>query len=80
MNVTYSKHLVISYLHRPVSTRCRGLFRTCVRCIIVAIPALSYSMGTLPGMYLHLPARVVPFILHLCIQVDLHRTLVPISA
>nr|DAV64998.1 MAG TPA: hypothetical protein [Caudoviricetes sp.] len=31
-------------------------------------------------MYLHLPVRVAPSILHLCIQVDLHRTLVPISA
>nr|DAX77027.1 MAG TPA: hypothetical protein [Caudoviricetes sp.] len=28
-------------------------------------------------MYLHLPVRVVLSILHLCIQVDLHRTLVP---
>nr|DAX73734.1 MAG TPA: 4-deoxy-L-threo-5-hexosulose-uronate ketol-isomerase [Caudoviricetes sp.] len=38
---------------------------------------LSYSPHTHPEMYLHLLVRVVSFILHLCIQVDLHRTLVP---
>nr|DAQ29744.1 MAG TPA: hypothetical protein [Caudoviricetes sp.] len=47
---------------------------------MVDISGLSYSMGTLPGMYLHPSAPVVPFILHLCIQVDLHRTIVPIPA
>lgn len=57
--------------------RVESLSRTPVRHIIVAI---SGSMGTLLGMYLHLPARVVSCILHLCIQVDLHRTLVPILA
>lgn len=70
----------ISYLHCPISTPVEPPFHRVIHNQSVAIMGLSYSRGTLPGMYLHPSARVVLCILHLCIQVDLLRTLVPILA
>nr|DAY35378.1 MAG TPA: hypothetical protein [Caudoviricetes sp.] len=58
----------------PTSPPFNPLFRTRVRCIIVAIVGLSYSPIPSPGDVPTFPVRVVPFILHLCIQVDLLRT------